>query len=56
MAASVDTGKCVGCESCVGQCPVEAITMVNGKSHIDESKCVECGTCVAACPAEAISL
>ena len=32
MAAKVDSEKCVGCESCVGACPVEAISMNDGKA------------------------
>jgi len=27
MAAKVDEEKCTGCESCVEECPVEAISM-----------------------------
>ncbi|MCF4151440.1 4Fe-4S binding protein [Dethiosulfovibrio sp. F2B] len=56
MAAKVDKETCVGCESCVGTCPVEAIEMNDGKAVVDEGKCVECGACVSACPVDAISL
>lgn len=56
MAAVVDQDKCVGCEACVGTCPVEAIEMNDGKAKVDDSKCVDCGACVGACPVEAISL
>lgn len=50
----VDNEKCIGCGSCVGACPVEAISLVNGKAVIDPKKCVQCGTCVGMCPVEAI--
>ncbi len=56
MAAKVDKDTCVGCESCVSTCPVEAISMVDGKAEVDEEKCVECGACVSVCPVEAISM
>lgn len=56
MAAVVNQDTCVGCESCVSTCPVEAIAMVDGKALVDEGKCVECGACVSACPVEAITL
>lgn len=55
MAAKIDGEKCVGCEACVGTCPVEAISMKDGKAVVAEDKCIDCGACVAGCPAEAIS-
>jgi len=56
MPAEVDKEKCTGCESCVEECPSEAITMVDKKAEIDPDTCVDCGVCVDACPAEAISM
>lgn len=56
MAAKVNVEICVGCGTCEGVCPVEAIVLEDGKAKVDESKCVECGSCVSACPVEAISL
>ena len=53
--AVVDRDVCVGCESCVGTCPVEAISMTDGKAGVDASTCVECGSCVSTCPVSAIS-
>lgn len=51
----VDKNKCVGCGSCMGACPVGAITMENGKAKINKDVCIGCQTCVAVCPVEAIS-
>ena len=56
MPAKVDKEKCTGCESCVQECPSEAITMVDGKAEIDLQLCIDCGVCVNACPIEAISM
>ena len=53
--AKVDAGTCVGCEPCVGACPVSAISMTDGHAQVDEGKCVECGSCVSTCPVSAIS-
>ena len=50
----VDADECTGCETCVPVCPVEAISMVDGKAVIDQDKCTECGTCIGECPVEAI--
>ena len=50
----VDTNECVGCESCVPVCPVEAISMKDDKACIDPNTCTECETCISECPVEAI--
>jgi ferredoxin len=56
MPAKVDEQKCTGCESCVEECPSEAIKMVDEKAVVDADTCVDCGVCVDACPAEAITM
>ena len=56
MPAKVDDEKCTGCESCVEECPSEAIKMANDKAEINLDTCVDCGVCVDACPTEAISM
>ena len=56
MPAKVDNEKCTGCETCLEECPSEAISMVEEKACIDADSCVDCGVCVDACPAEAISM
>jgi NAD-dependent dihydropyrimidine dehydrogenase PreA subunit len=44
---------CIACGSCIGECPVEAIT--EGDIYeIDPETCSDCGACAAACPTEAI--
>lgn len=56
MAAKVNEELCTGCGACVEGCPVEAISLSNGKAQIDGDKCVDCGVCVGECPTDAISL
>ena len=55
MAAVVDAEKCTGCEGCVEECPVDAISMEDGTAVVSDD-CVDCGACVDACPVEAISM
>ncbi|MBN1996419.1 4Fe-4S binding protein [candidate division KSB1 bacterium] len=50
----VNQEKCTGCEICISECPMRAITMVNGKAQIDSDQCTECGQCVTFCPQGAI--
>ncbi len=56
MPAKVDKEKCTGCESCVSECPSDAIKMINSKAVVDADACVDCGVCVDTCPVEAISM
>lgn len=41
---------CVNCGKCVTTCPVNALSMVEGKVVWDKSKCVSCDTCIKTCP------
>ena len=50
------TNACRGCldQACVGICPKDAVTMVQGKSVIDPDRCIKCGKCMEVCPYHAI--
>ncbi len=56
MPAKVDNEKCTGCETCVTECPSEAIKMASEKALVDDENCIDCGVCVDACPEEAIAM
>jgi len=49
--------NCRGClaHPCTSVCPVKAVSIVDGYSHIDKDKCIKCGRCKAACPYDAIT-
>lgn len=52
----VDKDLCVGCETCVNICPVEAPELIDTISVINEERCIGCGVCAHHCPEEAIRL
>jgi ferredoxin len=57
MPANIDKEKCSGCETCVSECPSEAISMTEeGKAQVNPESCIDCGVCVDACPEQAISM
>jgi electron transfer flavoprotein alpha subunit len=55
MPAFVIEEACIGCEACVSVCPVETITMVDGKAIVGDA-CIDCGACAGECPVEAIEM
>ena len=55
MAHLLD-GKCKNCGACANECPVDALTIKDGKVTIDASQCINCGSCWATCPEDAIEL
>jgi electron transfer flavoprotein alpha subunit len=52
--AEVVAAKCIGCQLCLGECPVNCIDMVDGVARINADKCIGCGKCFDVCPANAI--
>ena len=46
--------SCISCGKCAGLCPVNAITIVNGKPLWTKENCAHCMSCIQNCPVEAI--
>lgn len=41
---------CIGCGSCVEQCPQKALELKDGRVVYDSEKCCLCDTCIHVCP------
>ncbi|MCK4786151.1 MAG: 4Fe-4S dicluster domain-containing protein [Desulfobacteraceae bacterium] len=53
----VDEEKCIGCEECVDNCPVNVFEMQDEKSvPVNAEECVGCETCIELCEQEAITV
>jgi Fe-S-cluster-containing dehydrogenase component len=50
----LDKEICIGCQACVGFCPIGA--MRKSDVRIEPFKCISCGACVRACPNDALEL
>ena len=48
--------SCIGCQSCIPNCPVEALEMNDeDKLTVNNERCISCGKCVSICPVSALS-
>ncbi len=56
LRPKVDKELCTGCENCIEQCPVSALSMTNGLPEVDPELCITCFCCQEMCPEKAISL
>lgn len=52
--AHIITDECLGCGTCIDECPTAAITESNDVYSINADLCTDCGTCKDNCPADAI--
>ncbi|MCP4631854.1 MAG: DUF362 domain-containing protein, partial [candidate division Zixibacteria bacterium] len=51
---AIDHEKCEMCYECMNNCPMEALSEVDGKLVYDYSKCIDCMCCHELCPSEAV--
>ena len=45
---------CMGCQTCVDECSVGAISMEEDIAFIKEDECIRCGVCHDVCPDDAV--
>jgi uncharacterized protein (DUF362 family)/NAD-dependent dihydropyrimidine dehydrogenase PreA subunit len=52
----IDKNKCIKCLRCYSNCPVGAISIVEGYPKISPKHCIACYCCYEQCPANAVKL
>ena len=45
---------CTGCQTCVDECSVGAVSMEEDIAFIKEDECIRCGVCHDVCPDDAV--
>lgn len=50
----INKESCMGCRTCVDECPVGAICMEKDIAFIKEDECIRCGVCHDVCPEDAV--
>lgn len=48
------SGRCISCGKCAGRCPLNNISLVDGKPEW-KGNCTHCMACIGGCPTEAIA-
>ncbi len=48
--------RCLGCQTCQGVCPQNALAFTPEGNRVDRNKCSGCGICAEACPSTALEL
>ena len=56
LRPSADPELCTGCGSCVEQCPVSALALVDDMPQVDPELCITCFCCQELCPEKAMEL
>lgn len=56
LRPKVDPDLCSGCGTCVDQCPVSALSLVESLPEVIPEKCITCFCCQEMCPEHAITL
>lgn len=54
VTTQIDTERCTGCGLCVEVCPLNTLSMEDGKARVTGTRSIQCGHCEAVCPVQAI--
>lgn len=56
FVAGVDPNTCIGCETCLERCQMEALSIKDDHAVVNADRCIGCGLCVSTCPSGALEL
>jgi nitroreductase/NAD-dependent dihydropyrimidine dehydrogenase PreA subunit len=56
VSTIIDEELCTGCGLCVKVCPLDTISIQDGKANVTGKESLSCGHCAAACPEGAITV
>jgi ferredoxin len=56
LRPQADPELCTGCGTCIDQCPVSALSMIDHIPRVNPDTCIICFCCQEICPEKAITL
>jgi len=56
LRPQADPDLCTGCGTCIDQCPVSALSMIDHIPRVNPDTCIVCFCCQEICPEKAITL
>ncbi len=56
LRPKADKDLCTDCGTCIDQCPVSALSMIDSLPVVDSEQCIACFCCQEMCPEKAIKL
>jgi len=56
LRPEADPDKCTACGTCIDQCPVSALSLIDDLPQVDPKICITCFCCQEMCPEKAIEL
>jgi electron transport complex protein RnfB len=56
FVVETDPDACIGCETCVDRCQMEALRIEQENAVLERDRCIGCGLCVSTCSADALTL
>ena len=56
LSISIDAEKCIGCGTCVEECFMGSLALIDEKALRDDETCKGCGRCATVCPQGAVTV
>lgn len=56
LRVTVDEDKCVNCNMCLKNCPMDVDMLNNSRKRVNGTECILCGECIRNCSVNALDM